>query len=113
MRQAAPVVLARLSDLSEGEPVAVDATLDGEAESLILFREGDAVRAWRNICPHAGRPLDWSPGKFLRSKDGLLVCAVHGASFELGQGACVAGPCRGQSLSVVPVAVVDGQVLSA
>ncbi|MFD0725718.1 Rieske (2Fe-2S) protein [Lysobacter brunescens] len=113
MRQAAPVVLARLSDLPEGEPVAVEATLDGEAESLILFREGDAVRAWRNICPHAGRPLDWSPGKFLRSKDGLLVCAVHGASFELGQGACVAGPCRGQSLGAVPVAVVDGQVLSA
>lgn len=113
MRQVAPVVLARLSDLPEGEPVAVEAALDGEVESLILFREGDAVRAWRNICPHAGRPLDWSPGKFLRSKDGLLVCAVHGASFELGQGACVAGPCRGQSLGAVPVAVVDGQVLSA
>lgn len=113
MSQAAPVVLARLSDLPEGEPVAVEATLDGEAESLILFRDGDTVRAWRNICPHAGRPLDWSPGRFLRSKDGLLVCAVHGASFELGQGACVAGPCRGQSLSAVPLAVVDGQVLSA
>ncbi len=113
MSQAAPVVLARLSDLPEGEPVAVETMLDGEAESLILFREGDAVRAWRNICPHAGRPLDWSPGKFLRSKDGLLVCAVHGASFELGQGACVAGPCRGQALSAVPLAVVDGQVLFA
>lgn len=113
MSQTAPVVLARLSDLPEGEPVAVEAVLDGDAESLILFREGDAVRAWRNICPHAGRPLDWSPGKFLRSKDGLLVCAVHGASFELGQGACVAGPCRGQALSMVPVAVVDGRVLSA
>jgi nitrite reductase/ring-hydroxylating ferredoxin subunit len=113
MSQAAPVVLARLCDLPEGEPVSVDAALDGEAESLILFREGDAVRAWRNICPHAGRPLDWSPGKFLRSKDGLLVCAVHGASFELGQGECVAGPCRGQALSAVPLAVVDGQVLSA
>lgn len=113
MSQADAVVLARLSDLPEGEPVAVEATLDGEAESLILFREGDAVRAWRNICPHAGRPLDWSPGRFLRSKDGLLVCAAHGASFELGQGECVAGPCRGQSLSAVPLAVVDGQVLSA
>jgi nitrite reductase/ring-hydroxylating ferredoxin subunit len=113
MSQADAVVLARLSDLPEGEPVAIEATLDGDAESLILFREGDAVRAWRNICPHAGRPLDWSPGRFLRSKDGLLVCAAHGASFELGQGACVAGPCRGQSLSAVPLAVVDGQVLSA
>lgn len=111
MSQANAAVLAHLTDLPESEPVAVDATLDGEAESLILFREGDAVRAWRNICPHAGRPLDWSPGKFLRSKDGLLVCAVHGASFELGKGECVAGPCRGQSLSAVGVSVKDGAIL--
>ena len=107
----AHTVLARLNDLPEGEPVAVDASIDGETESLILFRDGDAVRAWRNICPHAGRPLDWSPGKFLRSKDGLLVCAVHGASFELGKGECVAGPCRGQSLSTVDVSVYEGAVL--
>lgn len=110
MSPASPV-LACLTDLPEGEPVAVEAMLDGEAESLILFREGDAVRAWRNVCPHAGRRLDWSPGKFLRAKDGTLVCAVHGASFELGQGECVAGPCRGQSLSAVPTVVRDGQVI--
>ncbi len=85
--------------------------VDGDAESLILHRDpGDVVRAWLNVCPHAGRRLDWSPGQFLRSKDGLLVCAVHGASFDLANGLCVAGPCRGESLREVAVHCVDGEV---
>jgi nitrite reductase/ring-hydroxylating ferredoxin subunit len=78
----------------------------GERQSLVLLREGAALKAWLNICPHAGRRLDWAPGKFLVSQ-GLLVCAAHGAQFELGRGECVAGPCRGASLVAVAV-VVDG-----
>ena len=62
------------------------------------------------ILPHAGRRLDWAPGKFMKSREGLLVCAVHGASFELEGGLCVAGPCRGDALRPVPVDVRDGQV---
>nr|WP_225876341.1 Rieske (2Fe-2S) protein [Lysobacter terrestris] len=87
-----------------------EAVVDGDAESLILYRQGDAVRAWMNICPHAGRRLDWAPGQFLKSKDGLLVCAAHGASFELAHGECVAGPCRGEALRAVVVEVRDGKV---
>lgn len=89
----------------------VEAMVDGaDAESLLLYREGDAVRAWLNICPHAGRRLDWAPGQFLKSKDGLLVCAAHGASFELVGGTCVAGPCRGEALRAVEVGVESGLV---
>ncbi len=85
--------------------------VDGDAQSLLLHRDAESrVRAWLNVCPHAGRRLDWSPGQFLRSKDGLLVCAVHGASFDLGNGLCVAGPCRGESLREVAVHCVDGEV---
>lgn len=87
--------------------------MDGSAESLILHRDGAAVRAWLNICPHAGRRLDWAPGKFLKSKEGLLVCAVHGASFELQRGVCVAGSCRGDALRAVAVVVRDGAVFLA
>ena len=57
--------------------------LDGEPESLILHRQGDLVRAWLNICPHAGRRLDYAPGQFLKSKDGLLVCEVGEAERAL------------------------------
>ena len=102
--------LIALERIPEGGFAEAEATLDGDAESLILFREGDAVRAWLNVCPHAGRRLDWAPGQFLRSRDGLLVCAAHGASFELNGGECVAGPCRGASLRAVAVDLRDGQV---
>ncbi len=97
--------------IPDGGFAEVEAVVDGEAESLILHRDGDAVRAWLNVCPHAGRRLDWSPGQFLKSKDGLLVCAVHGASFELVDGGCVAGPCRGEALRVVDVDVHEAMVV--
>jgi nitrite reductase/ring-hydroxylating ferredoxin subunit len=102
--------LVGLDALPDGVPFALDAQIDGVAESLVLHRSGERVRAWLNICPHAGRRLDWAPGRFLLSKTGQLVCAAHGATFELDAGECVAGPCRGQSLRAVPVAVVDGAV---
>ena len=104
-------LLATLDSIEDGGFAEVEATLDGDAESLILHRRGNDVRAWLNVCPHAGRRLDWAPGRFLLGKDGLLVCAVHGASFELEQGLCVAGPCRGESLRAVAVSVHDGKVL--
>lgn len=99
-----------LERLPDGAFAEVEVVLDGDAESLIVYRDGDHVRAWLNICPHAGRRLDWAPGQFLKSKDGHLVCAAHGASFELTGGECVAGPCRGESLRAVGVTVRDGAV---
>lgn len=102
--------LVALADLDEGGLVEVRARLHGEEVSLILHRRGDVVQAWNNVCPHAGRRLDWAPGQFLTSAEGHLVCAVHGATFGLADGVCVAGPCRGDALQPVAVAVRDGQV---
>ena len=102
--------LVTLERLPDGAFAEVEVVLDGDAESLIVYRDGDHVRAWLNICPHAGRRLDWAPGQFLKSKDGFLVCAAHGASFELAGGECVAGPCRGESLRAVEVEVRGGAV---
>jgi len=104
------MALIALDRIEDGGFAEVEADIDGDSESLVLFRQGGEVRAWLNVCPHAGRRLDWAPGKFLKSKDGLLVCAAHGASFELLRGDCVAGPCRGDSLRAVPVQVVEGMV---
>ncbi len=110
---SATLVLIALERIGDGGFAEAEAVLDGDAESLILHRDGDHVRAWLNVCPHAGRRLDWAPGKFLKSKDGLLVCAAHGASFELVHGECVAGPCRGASLRAVRVDVREGVVVLA
>lgn len=88
---------------------AVEAVIDGESESIIVHRDGEHVCAWLNICPHAGRRLDYAPGKFLVDR-GLLVCAVHGASFRLADGECIAGPCRGAHLRGVAVVRRDDQL---
>jgi len=102
--------LSPVAAIPEGGFIAVEAVIDGEYESIVLFRKGDSVRAWLNVCPHAGRRLDYLPGKFLMDKD-LLVCAAHGATFRTDDGECVAGPCRGAHLRAVGIAVVDGEIL--
>jgi nitrite reductase/ring-hydroxylating ferredoxin subunit len=106
-------MLIALAAIADGGLAEAEAVVDGELESLILHRDGGAARAWLNICPHEGRRLDWAPGEFLLTRQGLLVCAVHGASFELGAGACVAGPCKGAHLREVALEVRDGQVFLA
>ncbi len=112
VNQASPAcALITLDSITDGGLAEVQGCVEGAVESMIVHRDGDLARAWLNVCPHAGRRLDWAPGKFLRSKDGLLVCAVHGASFELIHGECVAGPCRGERLREVAVEVKAGNVI--
>jgi nitrite reductase/ring-hydroxylating ferredoxin subunit len=83
---------------------------DDPGSSVIVLRRGGTVHAWRNLCPHAGRYLNWAPGRFLFDQ-GRLVCAAHGAVFEVESGVCVDGPCRGSGLVPVPVAALaDGRV---
>jgi nitrite reductase/ring-hydroxylating ferredoxin subunit len=108
---SSPQTLLQVNGFAPDSLHEVEAVVDGDAESLILHRDANGtVRAWLNVCPHAGRRLDWAPGEFLRSAEGLLVCAVHGASFELATGECVAGPCRGEHLREVAVHCVAGEV---
>jgi nitrite reductase/ring-hydroxylating ferredoxin subunit len=101
--------LSHASAIPDGGFVAVTGSIGGESESIILHRDGDSVRAWLNVCPHAGRRLDYVPGKFLIDK-GHLVCAAPGATFRTTDGECVAGPCRGEHLRAIAVEVVDGEV---
>ena len=108
--EAATSPLIALERIADGGFAEAEAGIDGDFESLVLYRDGGNVRGWLNICPHAGRRLDWAPGQFLKSKAGDLVCAAHGASFSLDDGACVAGPCKGDRLRAVPLRVRDGQV---
>jgi nitrite reductase/ring-hydroxylating ferredoxin subunit len=78
---------------------------------LVLTRQQGTPRAWMNVCPHAGRSLNYAPDRFLVDGEGQLVCAAHGAVFEPIGGECVAGPCRGDRLRVVPVVEANGAIL--
>jgi len=105
--QATP--LCQLADIPDGSAIEVEASVNGEMESLMVYRHGAEARAYLNVCPHAGRRLDYVPGKFL-VRGGQIICAAHGATFTADTGDCTAGPCRGDRLRAVPVSVIDGAV---
>lgn len=75
-----------------------------------VVRKGNAVFAYQNVCVHVGHPLNWSPDRFLTKDKSALICASHGAMFDIESGDCIAGPGTGRSLQAVNVAVRDGLV---
>ncbi|HBD11724.1 MAG TPA: (2Fe-2S)-binding protein [Porticoccaceae bacterium] len=77
---------------------------------LFAVRTQDNLFLYRNICPHAGFELNWQPDKFLDRSGQYILCAAHGATFDITSGACVAGPCAGASLTSVPYIISDGEV---
>lgn len=75
-----------------------------------VVRQGGAVYAYQNFCVHVGHQLNWAPDAFLTKDRGHIICASHGAMYEIDSGLCIAGPCMGKSLRQVDVAVRDGIV---
>ncbi|MEO5622604.1 MAG: Rieske (2Fe-2S) protein [Dokdonella sp.] len=106
MNSSAP--LCRLDEIPDGGAIAAQVDTATGGFELILLRQGDRVFAYHNECPHAGRNLDFAPGRFLVS-DGRITCAVHGATFAVSSGACCGGPAR-SGLVAMPVEVVEGVV---
>lgn len=95
-------VLIVLASVPEDQPVALELPAADGPCPVIALRRGAELRVWHNACPHAGRRLDYVPGKFLRQAD-RLVCAAHGAQIRLEDGACVDGPGRGGRLAALEV----------
>ena len=75
-----------------------------------VVRQGDAVFAYQNFCVHQGHPLNWKPDCFLTKNKDALMCASHGAIYEISTGYCYAGPGNGRSLKALAVDVRDGTV---
>lgn len=83
----------------------VDMPLTGFA-----FLDGTTPRAYLNMCPHLGIELNWMPGKFMDSDNLFIQCSTHGALFKPGTGECIAGPCQGDTLSVLDIRLQNGAV---
>ena len=74
--------LCRLEDIPDGGARGFPAPQGGFI-GLMAIRQGERVFVYVNSCPHIGTPLDWTPDRFL-SRDGrFIVCATHGAEFQI------------------------------
>ncbi len=69
--------VAELGELKEGVGHCVKA----EGVRLVIIKDGAAVRALENRCPHIGVPL--GRGKI---ENGEIVCPFHGSRFNIATG---------------------------
>ncbi|GJI86973.1 Rieske (2Fe-2S) protein [Duganella hordei] len=103
--QASDLLLCRLEELPDGEARGFDPLGSGQ-DSVLVVRQGGRLHAYRDLCPHYGdTPMAWRRHAYLNAERSHIVCAAHGALFEIDGGACVRGPCLGQALTPVTIAV--------
>lgn len=74
---------------------------------VIVVRSRGTFVGWLDNCPHylGGTPMAWRKDAYLDGSGEYLSCHAHGALFEIDSGECVTGPCMGQALTAVPLAV--------
>ncbi|MDA0705744.1 MAG: Rieske 2Fe-2S domain-containing protein [Proteobacteria bacterium] len=104
------VAVGKLEEL--GDPGCREFQVGGGDWPLhgFVVRQGHAVHAYENYCMHVGHPLNWMPDAFLTKDRSSIICASHGALYEIDTGLCFAGPCLGKSLRRVAVSVRDGTI---
>lgn len=92
-------------DLADPGARAFD-PLEAGRERFFVVRRGDELRAYIDRCPHYGTtPLPWRRDAYLNAAGTRIVCASHGAEFDITTGVCTLGPCLGQALDKMPLRI--------
>ncbi len=78
--------------------------------SLFVVHKDGSFKAYINSCPHTGVNLEWQEDQFLDMDNMFIQCSTHDALFEIDTGACIAGPCVGDSLETVELLIENGQI---
>lgn len=107
------VAVCHMDDLPDPGARGFDVLGPGR-ERLFIVRRGGVLHGYLDRCPHYGTtPLPWRKDAYLNAAGTRIVCASHGAEFDVATGACILGPCQGQALQAVPLRVDEkGTVLA-
>ena len=94
----------------KGRAVVWDVTEWSRPARAFALRFDGQVRAYMNRCVHVPTEMDWQPGEFLDLDKRVILCSIHGASYEPTSGRCVGGPCGRGRLAAIRTEERDGQV---
>jgi nitrite reductase/ring-hydroxylating ferredoxin subunit len=98
--------LCHIDDLPDGGSRGFDPQRGGQ-DTLLVVRQGRELFAYADACPHHGTPMAWRKDAYLDAAGQHIVCAAHGALFDIDSGLCVLGPCLGDTLSPVLLKIHD------
>ena len=108
---SAPRKLCALAALPDGRATVIDEPGAKLEETIVLVRRGDDIAGFVNQCPHMGFALDWKAERIALDGGAFVRCIHHNAVFRVTDGLCVSGPCPGEHLTAVTLAIVDGAVV--
>ena len=105
-------VLCRLEGIGENEARAFG-PFDGSRRKAFVVRKNGRLYAWWDSCPHYdGSPMAWRTHAYLNAARDRIVCASHGAEFEIETGRCLLGAALGRRLTPAPIeATPEGDVI--
>jgi nitrite reductase/ring-hydroxylating ferredoxin subunit len=98
--------LCHIDHLPDGGSRGFDLNREGQ-DTVFVVRQGPLLFAYRDACPHHDTPMAWRKDAYLDATGQYIVCAAHGARFDITTGLCTLGPCLGQSLTPVPLRMHD------
>ena len=83
------------------------------AVKAFAVRRNGCLYAYWDACPHyGGTPMAWRSNAYLNAAGDRIVCASHGAEFEIETGLCVHGAALGLTLDPAPIAATaDGAIV--
>lgn len=86
--------ICNIDDIEEGTSKGFN--LNGN--SVFGVKKHGRLYFYKNSCPHLGAELEWMDNEFLTPDGNNIRCQFHGALFEISDGQCVSGPCKGDYL---------------
>jgi nitrite reductase/ring-hydroxylating ferredoxin subunit len=116
VRRNAPAIgtdVCGLAEVADGKSRVVVFGKDWHAFELIVVRTGECVWGYVNECKHMPLPLNLLDDHAVETVKHHFLCDHHCASFRFSDGYCVEGPCEGQSLDSVPLAIRGGRIVIA
>lgn len=104
------IIIAKLDEISDPGSKGLSLDHNGSKLELFIVKKDSQIAVYENSCPHTQGPLDWTPDQFLDLDNNYIMCANHGALFEINNGLCIYGPCKSQSLKALPFTVKDNNI---
>jgi nitrite reductase/ring-hydroxylating ferredoxin subunit len=96
--------------VEKGKAVLFDVIHFREPARAFALRFEGRVVAYLNRCVHVPTELDWLPGEFLDGDHELIICSIHGATYDPRNGRCAGGPCGQGKLTRIDAEERDGLV---
>jgi len=100
-------ILCKTSEIEDPGSKGFELKIKRKTQSIFVIRKDGEFFAYYNDCPHTGATLEWQEDQFLDLDKALIQCATHDALFMIKSGECIAGPCVGDTLTSLPLSVID------